>query len=155
MRLRVLAVGSRMPDWVDAGVAEYHKRMPREWSLEWLTIPPAKRRGDHAAQARAQEGDAIFKALKPREQLVTLDVAGELVSTESMAQQLSDWQMQGADVALVIGGADGIDHRVTQQARGSWSFGRITLPHPLVRVILAEQLYRAWSINAQHPYHRG
>lgn len=154
MRIRVLAVGTRMPSWVTEGVAEYQKRLPRDFPVEWIEIPPAKRQGESADRLMAKEADAIRKHLKADDRLVALDVRGTTVSTEQMAACFADWQMDGRNLALIIGGPDGIDPALLRESEARWSFGRITLPHPLVRVVLAEQLYRAWSINAQHPYHR-
>lgn len=155
MRIRVLAVGTRMPAWVSDGVSEYHKRLPRDFSVDWVDIPSAKRGSDKPEQLRAREALAIQRQLKTDDRLVALDVAGKIMSTEALAACFDDWQSERRGVAIVIGGPDGIDDALLQQADNRWSLGRITLPHPLVRVILAEQLYRAWSINANHPYHRG
>lgn len=155
MRLRVLAVGQKMPDWVEQGIAEYSRRMPRECRVEWLDIPPARRGKSASYLNREKEGQAIRAKLGSDEQMIALDVGGHEVTTEAIASKLQDWQMQGDRVALVIGGPDGLDPALLQAASESWSFGKVTLPHPLVRVILAEQLYRAWSITVGHPYHRG
>lgn len=155
MRIRVLAVGTRMPAWVAEGVKEYQKRCPKEWQLSWCEIPVAKRQGASVDQLMALEAHSIRRQLKASEQIVALDVRGALVSTEDLAAHIADWQMTGQDTALVIGGPEGIAPELLREARHRWSLGKITLPHPLVRVLLTEQLYRAWSINAQHPYHRG
>lgn len=155
MRIRVLAVGTRMPAWVNDGVSEYHKRLPREFSVDWVEIPPAKRGTDTPEQLKAREALAIQRQLKSEDRIIALDVAGKLVSTEYVAQSFHDWQSERRGAAIIIGGPDGIDDGLLRRADNRWSLGRITLPHPLVRVILAEQLYRAWSINAHHPYHRG
>ncbi len=155
MRIRVLAVGTRMPAWVAEGVKEYQKRCPKEWQLSWCEIPVAKRQGASADQLMALEAQSIRRQLKASEQIVALDVRGALVSTEDLAAHITDWQMTGQDTALVIGGPEGIAPELLREAHYRWSLGKITLPHPLVRVLLTEQLYRAWSINAQHPYHRG
>ena len=154
MRIRILAVGTRMPAWVTEGVNEYQKRLPRDFQVTWLEIPPAKRQGESADRLMAREAEAIGKQLRDNERLVALDVQGKVISTEDMASCFSNWQMDGADLAVLIGGPDGIAPALLAKADARWSLGRITLPHPLVRVVLAEQLYRAWSINAQHPYHR-
>ena len=154
MRIRVLAVGTRMPAWVTEGVKEYQKRCPREWQMSWCEIPVAKRQGASAEQLMSLEAESIRRQLKANEQIVALDVRGTLVSTEVLADHIADWQMNGQNTALLIGGPEGIASDLLQQARHRWSLGKITLPHPLVRVVLSEQLYRAWSINAQHPYHR-
>lgn len=154
MRIRVLAVGARMPSWVSAGVDDYQRRMPRDFSVEWVTIPPAKRQGDAPAVLMAKEATLIRRQWRAGERLVVLDVKGQVLSTEDMAVQFKRWQSSGGSAAIVIGGPDGTDPSLLAEADQRWSLGRITLPHPLVRVVLAEQLYRAWSIIAQHPYHR-
>ena len=155
MRLRVLAVGQKMPAWVDQGVEEYACRMPRKLPVEWLDIPPAKRGSATPEQYRKQEADAIEVKLLDKDYVVALDIAGKGVSTELIAKRFDEWQMQGEQVSIVIGGPDGLHPQILKGAKERWSLGQITLPHPLVRVILAEQLYRAWSVQAGHPYHRG
>ena len=152
--MRVLTVGTRMPDWVSRGVEEYSKRMPRDLAIEWCEIPASKRSRDTAESRMLDEFQAIDRRLKDQEVVVVLDVDGKVVSTEAIAESIEAWQDQGVKVAFVIGGPDGVHPQLKARASSKWSLGRITLPHPLVRVILAEQLYRAWSINAGHPYHR-
>ena len=154
MRIRVLAVGTRMPEWVLTAVSEYSKRLPRDFRVDWVEIPPAKRQGGDGDKFRAQEAIAITKQLKDDETLVALDVKGSLVETEDMPKRFTVSRQEGTPMAILIGGPDGIDADLLRRADARWSLGRITLPHPLVRVVLAEQLYRAWSINARHPYHR-
>ena len=155
MRLRVLAVGQKMPAWVEDGVAEYSRRMPKEYAVEWVDIAPAKRGNGSPQRYREKEGEVILSRLAETDHLVALDVSGSTISTEKISDRFDQWQMQGQHVSIVIGGPDGLDAAVLQRAAEQWSFGRITLPHPLVRIILAEQLYRAWSVQASHPYHRG
>ena len=155
MRLRVLAVGQKMPAWVEDGVAEYSRRMPKEYAVEWVDIAPAKRGNGSPQRHREKEGEVILSRLAKTDHLVALDVSGSTISTEKISDRFDQWQMQGQHVSIVIGGPDGLDAAVLQRAAEQWSFGRITLPHPLVRIILAEQLYRAWSVQAGHPYHRG
>ena len=155
MRLRVLAVGKKMPAWVDQGVEEYSRRLPREMPVEWLDIPPAKRGSATPEQYRKQEAEAIKAQLKDKDYVVALDIGGKGVSTELIARRVGRWQMQGDQVSILIGGPDGLHSQILKDAKECWSLGQITLPHPLVRVILAEQLYRAWSVQAGHPYHRG
>ena len=152
--MRVLTVGTRMPDWVSRGVDEYVKRMPRDVTVEWCEIPASKRSRDTAESRMLDECQAIERRLKDQEVVVVLDVDGKVVSTEAIAESIQTWQDDGAKVAFVIGGPDGVHSQLKARSTAKWSLGRITLPHPLVRVILAEQLYRAWSINAGHPYHR-
>ena len=144
-----------MPAWVDKGVAEYARRRPRELSGAGLAIPPATRGSATPAQDREQEAEAIEARLKVKAYVVALDIAGKAVSTELIAERFVQWQMQGDQVSILIGGPDGLHPQILKSAKERWSLGQITLPHPLVRVILAEQLYRAWSVQAGHPYHRG
>ena len=155
MRLRVLAIGQKMPAWVDQGVEEYARRMPREISVEWLDIPPAKRGSATREKYRVQEAEAIEAKLSRKDYVVALDISGKAVSTELIAERFDQWQMQGEQISIVIGGPDGLHPNILKGAKERWSLGQVTLPHPLVRVILAEQLYRAWSVQAGHPYHRG
>lgn len=155
MRLRVLAVGQKMPAWVEDGVAEYSRRMPKEYAVEWIDIAPAKRSTASPQRYREEEGLLILSRLAKTDHLVALDVSGNTISSEKISDRFDQWQMQGQHVSIVIGGPDGLDASVLKRSSEQWSFGRITLPHPLVRVILSEQLYRAWSLQAGHPYHRG
>jgi len=152
--MRVLAIGMRMPQWVSDGADNYVKRLPREASIEWVELPASKRARDTAESRMLEEATAIERRLKPQEMIVVLDVKGKVISTETIAETLATWQSDGSKIAFVIGGPDGLHPSLKAKAIARWSLGRITLPHPLVRVILAEQLYRAWSINAGHPYHR-
>ena len=152
--MRVLAIGTRMPQWVSDGTDDYVKRLPREASIEWVELTASKRARDTAESRMLEEATAIERRLKPQELMVVLDVEGQVISTETIAETLATWQSDGSKIAFVIGGPDGLHPSLKAKASARWSLGRITLPHPLVRVILAEQLYRAWSINAGHPYHR-
>ena len=155
MRLRVLAVGQKMPAWIDQGVDEYARRLPKGVAVEWLNIAPAKRGTDSIERYQHIEAEAIRVKLTAEDYLVVLPVPGREITTETIAERLAQWQMAGNRVCIVIGGPDGLHPSILDAAQEQWSFGRITLPHPLVRVILSEQLYRAWSIQAGHPYHRG
>lgn len=154
MRIRVLAVGTRMPGWVTEGTREYSKRLPRQFRLEWVEVAAASRQGLSPAKCRELEAVAIRKKLAAHDRVIALDVAGRTVSTEDIAAAVSPDGGDTADLAILIGGPDGLDEKLLRDAHECWSLGRVTLPHPLVRVVLAEQLYRAWSINAGHPYHR-
>jgi 23S rRNA (pseudouridine1915-N3)-methyltransferase len=155
MRITVLAIGTRMPGWVTEAVGEYSQRLPREIQLDWRELPLAQRdKRSQPAQYREREGDAMLRALPAGDQVIALDVEGRQHSTEDLARQLRDWQMSGDNYSLLIGGPDGLSDTCLQRARQRWSLGKLTLPHPLVRVILAEQLYRAWTITVNHPYHR-
>jgi 23S rRNA (pseudouridine1915-N3)-methyltransferase len=155
VRLTILAVGSKMPAWVTEGFAEYLKRFPPEIKLQLKEISMAPRGKDNnAKQCMRREAESIRKALPERDTLIALDVRGSSWSTEQLAGKLADWQMSGDNVSLLIGGPDGIDTDLLQQSQLRWSLSPLTLPHPLVRVVLIEQLYRAWTINTNHPYHR-
>ncbi len=155
MKLRLLAVGHKMPAWVEQGYAEYAKRLPADCALELVEIAPGHRaKNTSKEKAMQQEAEALRKAIRPQDFVVALDVKGHAWSTEQLAQQLDGWRMQGGDVALLIGGPDGMTPELLTLARQRWSLSALTLPHPLVRVLLAEQLYRAWSILQGHPYHK-
>jgi 23S rRNA (pseudouridine1915-N3)-methyltransferase len=155
MRISVIAVGTRMPSWVAQGVEEYSRRMPRELNLQWREIPLARRvQGAKAEQLSEREGEQLIKAIPPGDTVIALDVQGKRISTAQLAQQLEAWQMSGVNYSLLIGGPDGLSPRCLERASARWSLSDLTLPHPLVRVILAEQLYRAWTITVNHPYHR-
>ncbi|WP_299185503.1 23S rRNA (pseudouridine(1915)-N(3))-methyltransferase RlmH [uncultured Psychrobacter sp.] len=161
MKARLLTVGNKMPKWVQSGFDEYYKRIQPMLSTEIVELAAAKRAKNpsdaNLAQYREQEGQTILAAhaAAAREQLWVLDVKGKMLSTESLAEKLADAMQQGDDIAFVIGGADGVSQDVLAQADVKWSLSALTLPHPLVRVVLMEQLYRAMSINHNHPYHRG
>ena len=155
MQINLLAVGTRMPAWIDEGYREYARRMPRECSLVLNQIPLAQRSKSQAIErAVNEEGKRMLAALSDRQQVIALDVKGRSWSTEQLAQQLDNWKQDGRDISLLVGGPDGLATECLQRAEQVWSLSSLTLPHPLVRVLLAEQLYRAWSLNSGHPYHR-
>lgn len=154
MRARIVAIGDRMPAWVAEGFVEYRKRLGRELPLELIEIrPPA--RGRDLKRAMAEEGEALLAAVPRDAHVVALDGRGSTWSSEQLAEQLKRWRMDGRDLAFLIGGADGHADPVLQRADQRWSLGPLTLPHMLVRLLVAEQLYRAATIVAGHPYHRG
>ena len=155
MKIRVLAVGPKMPAWVNEGAGDYLKRLPRELPLEFVTLALGNRgKNQPAEKAIAQEGDAMLAALRTSDHVVALDLHGHAWSTEQLSGQLQQWREQAKDVAILIGGPDGLDARALARADQRWSLSNLTLPHPLVRVLLAEQVYRAWSISQNHPYHK-
>lgn len=155
MKIHLLAVGTRMPSWVKAGYEEYAGRLPRECALHLVEIPPGKRgaNSDLARLVRA-EGERLLAAVPAGSQVVALDERGQEWSTAQLAEQLAGWLREGHDLSLLVGGPDGLDPACHARAGRSWALSRLTLPHPLVRVVLAEQLYRAWSLLLHHPYHR-
>jgi 23S rRNA (pseudouridine1915-N3)-methyltransferase len=151
MRAWIIAVGDRMPSWVSDGFGEYVKRLSRELPIT-LTQVTAKSRDP--ARAKAEEGLALLAAIPKNAHVVALDGRGKPWSSEELAEQLGRWRMLGKDVAFLIGGAEGFDAAVLERADQRWSLGPLTLPHPLVRIVLVEQLYRAASLLSHHPYHR-
>ncbi|UHD14880.1 23S rRNA (pseudouridine(1915)-N(3))-methyltransferase RlmH [Thiocapsa bogorovii] len=156
MRVRLIAVGRRMPGWVESGYAEYAKRLPSEFALSLAEIEPGQRgKGCSPERAGAAEGKRILKAIPNGARVVALDGAGEPWSTEALAEQLRTWLAGGRDLALLVGGPEGLAEPCLARADQRWSLSRLTFPHPLVRVIVAEQLYRAWTLVQGHPYHRG
>lgn len=155
MKLLVAAVGTRMPGWVDAGFAEYAKRMPREMPLALIEVKPEPRStGKTVAAMMTAEAGRLRAALPPRCRRVVLDEHGADWSTRTLAERLSAWAAAGDDVAFVIGGPDGLDAGFRSEADESLRLSSLTLPHGLVRVVLAEALYRAHSLSRGHPYHR-
>ncbi len=155
MKLRLLAVGTKMPAWVEQGYAEYAKRLPADCALELVEIAPGHRaKNTSKEKAMQQEAEALIKAIRPSDHVVALAVEGKPWTTPQLASELENWRMQGGDVALLIGGPDGMTDEVMRVAKQRWSLSNLTLPHPLVRVLLAEQLYRAWTILQGHPYHK-
>jgi 23S rRNA (pseudouridine1915-N3)-methyltransferase len=154
MRAHLIAVGERMPAWVGDGFAEYAKRLSRDLPLQLVEISTKSRSRD-PQRAIADEGSAILAAIPKSAHVVALDGRGKAWSSEDLAAQLARWRMQGQDLAFVIGGPDGLAPAVLERAKQRWSLGPATLPHPLVRIVVAEQLYRAVSQLGNHPYHRG
>jgi 23S rRNA (pseudouridine1915-N3)-methyltransferase len=155
MRVRIIAAGTRMPGWVSEGTREYTRRLPREYKLEIVEIPLANaKRG--ATRALQEEGGRMLDALGERDQVVVaLAIAGQRLSTDELARKLGQWQQDGRDLAFLIGGPEGLAPACLARAQLRWSLSPLTFPHALVRVLLAEQLYRAWSVLVGHPYHRG
>ena len=155
MRIHLLAVGTRMPAWVVDAYQEYAKRLPRECTLQLVEIPLSKRRKSLTPEQAAEEdGQHLLASLPKGCTVIALDVRGKGWSTEELAVRLQDWLGSGRDVALLIGGPDGLSADCLRRADLKWSLSALTYPHSLVRVVLAEQLYRAWTINTGHPYHR-
>lgn len=155
MHIQLLAVSGRQPVWVQAGFNEYARRLPSECRLELAEIRPgaARKHGD-TARAVAEEGARLLAALAAGVRVIALDVNGKSFSTASLARQLQCWLGEGRDLAMLIGGPDGLAAPCLERAEFSWSLSPLTLPHGLVRVVVAEQLYRAWTILKGHPYHR-
>ena len=155
MRISIITIGTRMPPWVSQGVEEYSKRMPRELRVEWKELPLAPRgKSSSPEQLKEKEGEQILRSIPAGDRVIALDVRGKALSTGQLARQLTDWQMSGDNYSLLIGGPDGLSQACLSRAERRWSLSELTMPHPLVRILLAEQLYRAWTITVNHPYHR-
>ena len=155
MKCRLIATGERAPAWVAQGFAEYQKRLSHWMPLELVEIEPGLRgKGRDAQRAIDDEGRRVLAALPKNAHVVALDVLGRPLSSEQLAQRMEHWRGQGRDLAFLIGGPEGHAADVVKSANESWSIGPLTLPHMLVRLIVAEQLYRAAAMLANHPYHR-
>ena len=150
MRLRLVAAGTKMPDWVRRGWEEYAKRLPRECRLELREIPLARR-----GRGADEEGERMLAALRDGARVVTLEVEGTAHDTPALARRLAAWMQGGKDIELLVGGPGGLSRACRERADENWSLSALTLPHALVRIVVAEQLYRAWSLLNNHPYHRG
>lgn len=155
MKVSIVAVGHRMPAWIEEGFREYARRMPPELRVELTELKPEPRdSGKSVEKARALEGERILAALPAGSTLIALDEKGRAVTTQGLSVMLAAWMREGTSPAFAIGGADGLSDAVKERAQKLVSLSALTLPHGLARVLLAEQLYRAWSILARHPYHR-
>ncbi len=155
MKIRLLAVGTKMPEWITTGFDDYAKRLTDDVRLEVVEIPAGKR-GKNADIARLteKEGEAQLAAIGSNDRVIALEVGGKALSTEELSQMLGHWLQEGRNISLLIGGPEGLSPAASARADQQWSLSRLTLPHPLVRVLLAEQLYRAWTLLKGHPYHR-
>ena len=144
-----------MPDWVEKGFAEYAKRMPPECRLNLVEIPAGKRgKNVDTGKLIEQEGQRMLASIPKNTRVIAMDVVGNFWSTEKLAIQMSDWMQGGQDVVLLVGGPEGLAEECRKLGQPGWSLSALTLPHPLVRIVLAEQLYRAISILKNHPYHK-
>jgi 23S rRNA (pseudouridine1915-N3)-methyltransferase len=155
MKLLVVAVGTRMPGWVDEAWEEYARRMPSECALEIREIKPEPRTsGKTAVQMMQAEARRIEAAIPAHAHTVALDEHGRDITTQQLADTLQEWRTLGHDIAFLVGGPDGLDAGLKRRCRQRIRLSSLTLPHPMVRALLSEQLYRAWTITAGHPYHR-
>ena len=155
MRIKLIAVGTKMPSWVNEGFKEYQKRLIQDIVLDLHEIPAGKR-GKNADVVRIteKEGEQMIAAVGPNDRIIALDVKGKRYTTDKMAGRLEELLPEGRHISLFIGGPEGLSPECLQRADEKWSLSDLTLPHPLVRVMLAEQLYRCWSVIKGHPYHR-
>ncbi|MBF0218528.1 MAG: 23S rRNA (pseudouridine(1915)-N(3))-methyltransferase RlmH [Gammaproteobacteria bacterium] len=155
MQIHLLAIGGKMSDWVERGYTEYAKRLPKECRLTLHALPlPHRGKGADLLRLRQQEAAALDAATPKGAHRVALEIHGKAHSTAQLAERLQVWLHHGRDVALWVGGPDGIEPTFSAGADEFWSLSPLTLPHPLVRIVIAEQIYRAWSLLQGHPYHR-
>ena len=155
MRLRLLAIGNKMPAWVTAGFQDFAKRLPPSYTLQLIEIPAEKRlKNSNLQRVMEKEGEKMLQAIAPGNLVVALDLKGQPWSTAQVAENLQQWHAANQPVDLLIGGPEGLAPACRLKAHLHWSLSPLTLPHPLVRIIVAEQLYRAYSILQRHPYHR-
>jgi len=156
MRIHLLAVGQRLPGWVAEGYEEFARRLPPECRLLLTEVAAARRsKGAEVGRLRAAEGERLLAALPRGACAIALDVGGAAWSTEQLAARLAGWMQAGRDVALLVGGPDGLAPACLERTDAVWSLSALTLPHALVRIVVAEQIYRAWTLYKGHPYHRG
>ena len=144
-----------MPSWVQVACSEYLKRIPNELNVSIIEIPMKQRvKGTNVNLAVIQEGEAMLKVIRPNDKVVALDLRGKSWKTEELARNIQGWKQSGDDYSLLIGGPDGISQNCIERADILWSLSPLTFPHPFVRILLVEQIYRASAINSRHPYHR-
>jgi len=155
MKIQLICVGQKMPQWVSQGFQEYSKRLASHLKLELVEIAlPHRHKNADIQRLKDEEGEKMLAAITPQTNIVALDEHGQLWNTQQLAFQLQQWMNESSNIALLVGGPDGLSQNCLKRARQKWSLSPLTLPHPLVRVVIAEQLYRAWSLLNNHPYHR-
>lgn len=153
--IELLAAGTRGPAWIEEGVAEYTKRLPKDWRLSVKEIPVAKRtKGAVLERLKQEEGQRMLNSIRPGARVIAMDSGGALWSTETLADKFDGWSQDYRDVQLMIGGPDGLSAECLKRADDVWSLSKLTFPHFMVRLLLAEQVYRAWAILNGHPYHK-
>lgn len=156
MRINLVAIGQKMPSWITEGYKEYAQRMPHECSVNLIEVAAEKRsKNTDLKSVVNKEGKRLLAAIPKNALIIAMQITGQPWSTEQLSDHMQDWMHDGRDIALLVGGPEGLADSCSQQADLSWSLSPLTLPHPMVRVIISEQLFRAWSIIKKHPYHRG
>lgn len=155
MKIRLITVSQKMPDWVEAPSTDYQKRLPKDYALEFVSIPAQKHnKGISREQIMRKEAEKIRSKLLDDERLIILERKGQQLSTIQLANKLKQWHDQSQSIAIIIGGAWGVDPELLRMAHQQWSISQMTFPHPMVKLMISEQIYRAYSIIIDHPYHR-
>lgn len=155
MKINLIAIGTKMPDWVVTGFTTYTKRLPHSLKLNLIEVEgPKHHKNGAATQWLAEEAKRLLEAVPTGSDIIALDRQGKALTSTELSTQLERYQDEGRDISLLVGGPEGLDATCLKQAHATWSLSALTLPHPLVRVMIAEQIYRSWSIMTGHPYHR-
>lgn len=155
MKINIIAIGTKMPPWVEQGFSEYQKRLPKECELILTELPMTPRtKTGNSSLWKEKDSEALLKAIAPQSLVIALDERGKDYSSEQLAVKLQNWRESTQHLSLLIGGPDGLSDACKARAAATWSLSSLTLPHPLVRIIVAEQIYRAWTLLHEHPYHR-
>ena len=155
MVIHFITVGQKMPKWVQEGYTEYEKRLPKACRLKLVELPMAQRgKTSSVEKYKTEEAKRILDAVPKGARLIVLDEHGQQVTTHQLAEKMEDWLSGGQDIALIVGGPDGLEKSLINQAQWKWGLSKLTMPHPMVRILVAEQIYRAWSVINNHPYHR-
>lgn len=155
MQIKLITIGTRMPKWITEGYENYVKRLPKDYSLKLIEIPAKKRhKGVSIEKLLREEGQQLLAVTSPQDQIIALERTGTPISTQTLSKKLETWHHQTQNISLLVGGPEGLSTECLQKSREIWSLSPLTLPHGLVRIIVAEQIYRAWSILSHHPYHR-
>ncbi len=154
MKINLIAIGKKMPDWVQSGIDHYQKQLPNSLNFTLVTLEAQKRKGKNITQIKELEGKLLIKASQGSNLVITFDEHGKQHTTKAIAKQLENWQQNGDNVSLLIGGADGLSDGVKKHAQQSWGLSNLTLPHSMARLLAVEQIYRAHSLLNNHPYHR-
>ena len=155
MQIDLIAVGKRMPSWIETGIKEYTKRLPKHINFKLIEITSADRsKKNNAENYKQQEEVSINAAINPKSIIIALDERGKTISSQALAKQLQNWIDEQQHISIIIGGADGLSEAIKKKANQTWSLSGMTLPHGIVRVMMVEQLYRSWTITQNHPYHR-
>ena len=154
MKINLVVIGKKMPDWIQTGINHYQKQLPTQLNFNLIALEAQKRKGKNIAQIKELEGELILKSVKDSHLVIAFDEHGKQHTTKVIAQNLSDWQQSGDTISLIIGGADGLSDTVKSHANLLWGLSNLTLPHSMARLLAVEQIYRAHSLLTNHPYHR-
>jgi len=155
MKINLITIGTNMPAWVTTAYQEYAKRLPKDYALNLIELKlDTRTKNTNIDQAVGKEGVQLQKAIPQNNHVIALDVLGKAIDTHTLSTSLRDWHDTATDISLLVGGPDGLSKACVAYAHERWSLSALTFPHPLVRVIIAEQIYRAWTLLANHPYHR-